>query len=134
MKMNEKDEQILYHIIQYCDEIEATIKRFGKSERLFKKDFIYRNACSMPLLQIGELAKRLSEDFIELSTKTNKVPWKQIKGMRDMFAHQYQEMDKKIIWDTLNDNIPKLNKICRSILREHKLETPSKPKIDAIER
>jgi uncharacterized protein with HEPN domain len=38
----------------------------------------------MPILQIGELAKNLSDEFRETN---NDIPWKAIMGMRDIFAH-----------------------------------------------
>ena len=57
----------------------------------------------MPMLQIGELAKRLSENILEA---TKVIPWKQVKGMRDFFVHDYLSMDKEIIWNTLLVNIP----------------------------
>ena len=121
MRVNERDGQILQHIVQHCNEIEATIKMFGKNEKYFKENFIYLNAVSMPILQIGELAKRLSDDFIKQSID---IPWKSIKGMRDMFAHQYHSMDKEIIWNVAIKHIPELNKKCQSILKENKLEIP----------
>ena len=57
MKVNDRDGQILQHIVIYCDEVNNTIKRFGNDKRSFETDYIYRNAVSMPILQIGELAK-----------------------------------------------------------------------------
>lgn len=121
MKINERDAQILQHIVQHCEEIDITIKRFGRQKSYFEKDPVYVNAISMPILQIGELAKRLSEDFIK---KSLDIPWKAIKGMRDMFAHQYHSMNKEKIWETAIEDIPILNKKCQQILKENKLEIP----------
>lgn len=57
MKINSKDAQILTHIVEYCDEIEITMEWSGFSKKKFDKDFIYLNACAMPLLQIGDLGE-----------------------------------------------------------------------------
>ena len=57
MKLNIKDIQILEHIIKYCIDIQLAIEHFGKDEKTFSSSPVYLNACSMPLLQIGELAK-----------------------------------------------------------------------------
>lgn len=39
--------------------------------------------------------------------KYNKVPWRQIKGMRDKVAHGYGSIDKDRVWRTaLNDINP----------------------------
>ena len=44
----------------------------------------------MPLQQIGELATHVGDDFIEAS---GGIPWKQIRGMRTWFAHQYWDIE-----------------------------------------
>ena len=89
MKLNTKDAQILEHIIKYCIDIQLAVEHFGKDETTFTHNPVYLNACSMPLLQIGELAKKLSNVFI---ASTPSIPWRQIKGMRDFFAHDYLQM------------------------------------------
>ena len=50
-------------------------------------------------MQIGELAKNLSNVTVKNST----IPWKEIKGMRTFFAHEYQEIDIDIVWNSIND-------------------------------
>ena len=115
MKINSRDMQILEHIVQYCYEVELTIKRFGKNQSCFEKDPIYLNAVSMPILQIGELAKHLSNDFIKYHAD---IPWRAIKGMRDFFAHQYHSMDKEIIWNVAIEKVPNLKIQCQKILSD----------------
>ena len=44
MKINDRDIQILQHILNYCIEVEVTIKTFDEDEIKFLNDFIYRNA------------------------------------------------------------------------------------------
>ena len=113
MKLKNKDKQILEHIIKYCIDIRLAIEHFGKEEELFTRNPVYLNACSMPLLQIGELAKKLSDEFIASSPN---IPWRQIKGMRDFFAHDYRSMNKHIIWMTVINNVPALQSDCEKIL------------------
>ncbi len=48
--MNNKDQYILERIIQYCDEIDATLRYFGCSEERFMESFVFRNAVSMPIM------------------------------------------------------------------------------------
>lgn len=98
MKYN-KDAVILEHIIDYCDDIANTVERFNGTKEMLEADRIFRNACSMPLMQIGELAKKLSEEAVKISN----IPWKEIKGMRTFFAHEYQEIDIEIVWNSIND-------------------------------
>lgn len=92
-------------MIAYCAEISDTLTYFGRDEQRFYTDFIMRNALSMPLQQIGELATHVSDDFIAAHSE---IPWRQIKGMRTWFAHQYWDMSFDKIWVTLTEDVPDL--------------------------
>ena len=61
--MNDRDRRILEHILRHCKEIIETVDRFDFSKENFKHDHVFYNACSMALFQIGELSKRMSEEF-----------------------------------------------------------------------
>lgn len=56
MDKAKKDLSIIEHILAYCTEIEQTVTRFGDTFESFEMDKIYRNAATMCILQIGELA------------------------------------------------------------------------------
>jgi len=60
MLLNNKDRQILDHIVKYCDEVDLAISEYGNDKETFLNNPVFRNACAMPIMQIGELAKRLS--------------------------------------------------------------------------
>lgn len=113
--MNKRDKLILERIVRYCDEVEETVRLMGGTEEAFNESFVFRNAVSMPIMQIGELATRLTDEFIE---QTPQIPWKAIKGMRTFFAHQYGTMNKKLIWQTTVDRIPELRRNCQQLLDE----------------
>ena len=87
--MNQKDKTILIKIMDYCLEIKATHEYFQQDKELFKNEksgFIYRNSITMPILQIGELSKMLSMEFLNEYTK---IPWKMIMRMRDIDGECY---------------------------------------------
>jgi len=63
MDKAKKDLSFIEHILAYCAEIEQTVTRFGDTLESFETDKIYRNAATMCILQIGELAGRLSPEF-----------------------------------------------------------------------
>ena len=113
--MTDRNIQLLQRIVHYCAEIEATIEYFGADEKRFRSDFIMRNAIAMPLQQIGELATHLTDDFI---TTHGEIPWKQIKGMRTWFAHQYWNMNHATVWATVREDIPALKEQCETILKD----------------
>lgn len=107
--MNRRDGAILAKILNYCTETKAAHSFFCDDKDLFMdeiKGAIYRNAVAMPILQIGELAKNLSEEY---RSEYKQVPWKEMIRMRDLFAHHYGALDYEQLWDTSHGDIDELH-------------------------
>lgn len=68
----------------------------------------------MCILQIGELVGRLSDEF---KTVNSKMPWREIKAMRNIAAHNYGEIDIDILWETALYDIPSLKSYCENLIR-----------------
>ena len=68
----------------------------------------------MCILQIGELAGRLSPEFIVCN---NEIPWRSIKAMRNIVAHAYGSISIPDVWDTIENDIPLLKSYCMKILK-----------------
>jgi len=100
----------------YCEKIERAIARFGNDESIFLSDEEYYLAVTMCILQIGELVNGLTEAFREKTR--NQVPWAQIRGMRNIMAHQYSTVLKERIWLTAISDIPALAAFCDEILSQ----------------
>ena len=66
------------------------------------------------MLQIGELAKSLPDVFFK---KYQKMPWKQIKGMRDKVAHGYGTLEFDLVYATAKEDIPALQDYCLEIVK-----------------
>lgn len=54
---------------------------------------------------IGEATKNLSEDLKE---QYPNIPWRLIAGSRDKLIHAYFEVDWRIVWNILQNEIPVL--------------------------
>jgi len=108
--MDNRDRNVIQHIKRYCTDIESFIDRFGKDFEVFINDRAYFNAVSMCILQIGELSKNLSEEYRNETEK--KIPWSNIKGMRNIVAHDYGSLDEELVWETAINDIPALNQFC----------------------
>ena len=52
MKPLDKDLSIITHVLSYCEQIDETMERFGRSQDIFMSDKIYRNAVALCILQI----------------------------------------------------------------------------------
>ena len=111
--MKNEDIVIIKKIIKYCNDINTLMVRFNKDFKLYKKDISFQYACNMCIIQIGELANRLSEEVKE----THKdIPWRAIKGMRNLHAHDYENIDLEIVWNTLVEDIPALKETLEKLL------------------
>jgi len=107
-------------MIGYCNDIEETAQLFGKTFDMLKTSKPYKHAVAMCILQIGELTIYLSENFKE---QYNDMPWKEIKKMRNIAAHNYGNFELDILWNTMTEDIPALRDYCQKILDQTK-ETP----------
>jgi len=114
--MNKRDKRVFIKILTYCKDVNDAHKIFGNSEELFfdaEAGRVYRNAVSMAILQIGELANHLTEEMFQ----THKdIPWKQIIGMRNIAAHHYEEWRYKTAWDVSQQDVPELSAKIKAIL------------------
>ncbi len=111
--MESRDAVILKKIISYCDRISGNLERFSYSYEAFQTDQMFQDACCMCVVQIGELAARLSD---QIKGEAASIPWRVIKDTRNFYVHSYGEIDVLSVWETLNHDIPALRDACASIL------------------
>ena len=111
--LNVKDKGKLLQIIKHCKRIEEKISNIDRDEFDINDDI--REIVCFNIFQIGELSKGLSDELI---SKYNKIPWKQIKGMRDRTGHGYETINVNIVWNTAKDNIKELHDYCEELLNE----------------
>lgn len=109
------DRVVVEKIIHYCDDIENLIQRFGATLEHFISDSAFQYSCGMCIIQIGELTTRLSEDF---KIQHSDIAWKEIKGLRNIHAHDYESLDFEEIWSILTEDIPNLKNKLQKILLE----------------
>ena len=112
--MAKRDKSVLEHIKNYCEEIGSFIERFGVDYKIFIGDRAYFNAVAMCILQIGELSNSLSEEF--RAETSGKIPWVNIRGMRNIVAHAYGSLDENLVWETATNDIPELLEFCNTEL------------------
>jgi uncharacterized protein with HEPN domain len=67
------------------------------------------------LLHIGEQINRFSE---ELKQQYAVVPWQQIRGFRNLVAHDYIGIDKLIVFETIQVRLPQLKQQIEQLIRE----------------
>lgn len=68
---------------------------------------------SMAVFQAGELSNQLSDEFKQ---NHSDIPWTEIRGMRNLFAHEYYGMDIVKIGEVAVEDIPALAEFCEKVL------------------
>lgn len=63
-------------------------------------DAVVRN-----LIVIGEAANRIPDEVLLVSTD---IPWTEMRTMRNFVVHEYFGVSTRILWDTVQVNLPPL--------------------------
>lgn len=112
---NRVNKVVVKKIIGYCIDIVNLKKMFGSTFEEFEKNFAFQYAAGMCIIQIGELTTRLTEDF---KNQNSEIDWIGIKGLRNIYAHDYEKIDIELVWDALTKEIPDLKEKLEKILAE----------------
>ena len=67
------------------------------------------------VLTVGEAATRVSPEFRETHPE---IPWRNVIGMRNVLAHQYDAIERDRLHDTVAVHLPKLVETLDAILEE----------------
>jgi len=112
--MSEKDKGNLSAIVDSCSKINKFTDDIWDLDSFFADEKTF-DAVLMNFVVIGEAVARLSD---ELQEKEKHVPWLEIKGFRNMVAHEYFGIDAEEVWQITKSNLPELEKIIQKILNE----------------
>lgn len=113
MELEYRDRGYLLRIKEYCERIENAKERFGNTLEAFQNDLDFRDVVCMNIFQIGELANQISD---EVKSELNNIPWAQMYGIRNILAHAYIKVDDKIIWETVEKDIPALKSVLDEVV------------------
>jgi uncharacterized protein with HEPN domain len=90
-------------LLGILEAIEQTDRYAGRGRVAFETDELIRVWVVHHLEQIGEAAKRISEETRALDPS---VPWAQIIGVRNILTHQYFAIDRDAVWSTVQRDWP----------------------------
>lgn len=93
-------------MIGLCQDIALFVE--GMDLEGFLNDKRTQNAVAMSLIALGELANNLHQKFPVFIETYPHIPWKYIRGMRNVIAHGYFELDFVIVFETAITSIPQL--------------------------
>jgi uncharacterized protein with HEPN domain len=111
--MNDRDRILLQKIEKYI--LDAANYTAGMDFSVFSNDSKTISATAFVMGQVGELAKEISTD---MTAAHPDIPWKGMRGMRNRIVHDYENVDLKILWGTISEDLPVLLSQIRAVLGE----------------
>ena len=140
--MLKTDRALLEDILEQCLWIRrygelADAQSPGERNRIVNSEFnagdifdtLHFNAAVMNIQQIGELAKRLSPEFV-LRTQ-DEIPWSDIRGMRNIIVHDYGKLSENTVREIELRDIPKLAAFCEKVLSAAKTQNGDIPEAES---
>lgn len=117
-KKFKSSEPYLKDIILYVRRIKSHIATVDKKED-FVIDSVAYDAVSMMFLQIGEAVVKLENAPEQIVSKfPTLVSWHDLKGLRNLMAHDYANVDPEMVWDFTENDIDKIEKGVLQILKQ----------------
>lgn len=103
------------HLTDMLDSISAVI---AYANQLNKEQFSapgpIRDGIVLRLVLVGEFAYQLGDKW---RSQHPEVEWGSIMGMRNRLLHGYTVIDSDVVWDTIHNDLPDLERQLREILQ-----------------
>ena len=80
----------------------------------FSENKMMHSAVERRLEILGEAASRISEAF---QADHPEIPWKEMKGLRVVLAHRYDDLDLQQLWLTATTHAPELVSTLDALLK-----------------
>ena len=105
---------------QYLADIEeamADARRFAKGHTLedFRNDRQLRYAIERALEIIGEATSNLSD---EIKARDDSLPWREMRGLRNIVAHAYHRVDPARTWQVVTSDLPEAREKIQALLED----------------
>jgi len=106
---------VLDDILRHIDYLQQFV---ADGEDTFIHDIKTQFAVRLAYQLIGDMVKQLPESLLALQPQIN---WRDLKGMREILAHQYFQLDLEIVWNS-TDDLPALRAAVEALLTTLPLE------------
>ncbi len=110
--MKKRDDRVYLHDMLDAIRIIETYLQ-GLTYETFGQDKLRQDGVVRELEIIGEASRNLSEAF---QLQHAEIPWADIIGMRHKIVHDYSNVNLRIVWDTVANDLPPLKQQLKQIL------------------
>ena len=110
------------YLLHIRDALERILSYTAQGKQAFFADPRTQDAVIRNLEVVGEAVKNLSES---LKVRHATIPWKRIAGMRDKMIHEYFGVNLQLVWDAIEQEVPRLQQKIAAILGEWDEESRS---------
>ena len=86
----------------------------------FLENTLIQDAVIRNLEIIGEAANNVTQHFPSYIEKYSNIPWSAMYTMRNRIAHGYFKVDFEVVWKTIENDLPSLEKQIRKIYKDFK--------------
>ena len=62
---------------------------------------------------IGEAARQIPEEVCRAHPE---IPWREVGGMRNKLMHEYFGINTKVVWRTLQEDLPEIVPVLRKMI------------------
>ena len=83
------------------------MNRFDDDKGIYLSDSLYKDACALVIIQMGEFANRFSDEFRE---EYDGIEWGQLT------AHNYENIVDDIFWEIMHDDVPEIKQYLEKII------------------
>ena len=108
-----KDDKVF--LLHIRDAIQNILSYTTNGQQAFLSDSKTQDAVIRNLEIIGEASKKISETF---KSNNPSIPWKPMSGMRDKLIHDYFSVNLEIIWNVVEQELPRLSEKLAAILNQ----------------
>lgn len=99
-----RDETNLLRLVEHLEHAFADASQAESADELESNRTLF-NSVAMEMLQAQESARRLSDEFL---ASTPALPWKELRGMRNIIVHQYDEIESHTLYESATVNVSSL--------------------------
>lgn len=115
--------EIFRNIAWSIEQINKRFQAIGSSDDFLKNDVGLEKLDSicMQLITIGEALKQIDKlTEADLLAHYPEIDWKKAKGMRDIIAHHYFDVDAEAVFVVCSEHIPEMARAIGTILDDLK--------------